>query len=72
MYRVWFDDLEKAITAFREKYPYMATFCSIYGTYDGDFLIKGSTDTYLVTHRDFHVYKREGDNWKNSKWVEII
>lgn len=70
MYSVWFCDLEKAVAAINAKRPNLATFCSIEGNADGDFVIKNETDTYIVRHTDFSVWHREGD-WRTGKWVEV-
>lgn len=71
MYSVWFDDLEKAISALREKYPSMATFCSIHGNCNGDFVVKDSVNTFIVRHEDFSVWIFKGKDWRTGQWVEV-
>lgn len=70
MYSVWFSDVKKAISAINAKLPDMTTFCSIEGNAYGDFVIKNSTDTYIVKHQDFSVWHLEGP-WYEGNWVEI-
>lgn len=70
MYRVWFDDLEKAIAAFRKVRP-DELFCSIRGNAYGDFIFKITEDvSYTVKHNDFSVWCNFGD-WRNPDWREI-
>lgn len=71
MYSVWFCDLEKAIKAFHEKFPYWETFNSIKGNADGDFVFRCGADSFIVKHTNFSVWKYEG-SWKDDgKWVEV-
>ena len=57
MYRVWFQDLEKALKVFQEKVP-CDLFCSIQGNAHGDFVFYiDELDTYIVKHDDFSVWK---------------
>lgn len=70
MYRVWFDDLEKAIAALRKvvKDP---LFCSITGTYKGGFIFKMDDDvSYEVRHCDFTVWRNFG-TWQKPDWRKI-
>jgi len=70
MYRVWFNDLEKAITAVRSKTS-DDLFCSISGNGYGDFVFKMDEDiTYIVKHNNFSVWRNFGD-WRNPDWREI-
>lgn len=70
MYRVWFDDLEKAIAAFR-KVIHEELFCSISGNFYGDFVFEIAEDIrYTVKHDDFSVWRNFGD-WRNPDWREI-
>lgn len=70
MYRVWFDDLEKALAAVRSKTAH-ALFCSISGNACGDFVFKIDEDTtYIVKHEDFSVWRDWGD-WRNPDWREV-
>lgn len=70
MYRVWFNDLEKAVVAFR-KVVKDDLFGSIEGNAYGDFIFRIDEGvTYIVTHNDFSVWKREGD-WRTGKWVLV-
>lgn len=70
MYRVWFDDLEKAIAAFR-KVGLAELFCSISGNAYGDFVFKINDEiTYTVKHDDFSIWRNFGD-WRNPDWREI-
>jgi hypothetical protein len=70
MYRVWFDDLEKAIAALR-KVERDALFCSISGNAYGDFVFEIAEGiTYIVKHNDFSVWRNVGD-WRNPDWREI-
>lgn len=70
MYRVWFDDLEKAIAVFR-KVVADELFCSISGNWKGDFIFKLDDETsYTVKHDDFSVWRNFGD-WRNPDWREI-
>ena len=70
MYRVWFDDLERAIDAVRSKAsPRM--FSSIRGNAYGDFIIEIDDNiTYVVKHDDFSVW-RDWGNWRNPDWREV-
>lgn len=71
MYRVWFDDVEKAIAAFRSIVK-DDLFCSIEGTAYGDFIFRiNESEEYLVTHKDFSVWKVVGD-WRSDKRFERI
>ena len=70
MYRVWFDDLEKAIAAFRAVVM-DELFCSISGNVYGDFIFQIDTGVqYTVKHNDFSVWRNFGD-WRNPDWKEI-
>jgi hypothetical protein len=70
MYRVWLADVEKAIAAIREKTG-AELFCSISGTWNGDFVFEIAEDRkYFVKHDDFSVWINFGD-WKNPDWREI-
>ena len=70
MYRVWFDDLEKAIAAIREKIG-DDLFCEIKGNAYGDFVFNLAEDRkYIVKHTDFSVWENCGD-WRNPEWKEI-
>lgn len=70
MYRVWFDDLEKAIAAFR-KVVKDELFCSISGNWKGDFIFELDEERkYIVKHDDFSVWRNFGD-WRNPDWREI-
>lgn len=70
MYRVWFDDLEKAIAALR-KVVKDDLFCFISGNAYGDFVFKLDEEiTYIVKHNDFSVWRNFGD-WRNPDWREI-
>ena len=70
MYRVWFDDLEKAIAAVRSKTSH-DLFGSISGNAYGDFVFKIDEEiTYIVKHDDFSVWRNCGD-WRNPDWREI-
>lgn len=71
MFRVWFDDLEKAIAAFRAVVK-DDLFCSIEGNACGDFIFRiDENKEYLVDHKDFSVWKRVGD-WKSGHpWERI-
>lgn len=69
-FRVWFDDLEKAIAALRSKMS-DDLFCSISGNAYGDFVFKIDDGiTYIVKHGDFSVWKNFGD-WRNPDWKEV-
>lgn len=70
MYPVFFSDLEKVLCQLKKKLPNLMTFCSIQGNANGDFVIKDGTNTYIVIHTGFSVWRLEGD-WRNGKWVEI-
>lgn len=71
MYRVWFNDLEKALAAFRAVVK-ADLFCSIEGNACGDFIFRISEDEeYIVTHKDFAVWKRVGD-WRSSRPWELV
>lgn len=70
MYRVWFDDLEKAIAAVRSKTPH-ELFGSISGNAYGDFVFQMDDETkYVVKHDDFSVWRNWGD-WRNPDWREV-
>ena len=70
MFRVWFDDLEKAIAALR-KVVTDDLFCSVCGNYHGDFVFKMNEEiTYIVKCGDFSVWRNFGD-WRNPDWKEI-
>lgn len=70
MYRVWFQDLEKALKVFQEKVP-CDMFCSIQGNAWGDFVFYiDKTDTYIVKHDDFTVWKSIRDGIC-TQWEEI-
>ena len=70
MYRVWFDDLEKAIAAFRAVVM-DELFESISGNVYGDFVfqIQGNIK-YIVKHNDFTVWRNFGD-WRKPDWREV-
>lgn len=71
MYRVWFDDLEKAIAALR-KVMKDELFCSISGNAYGDFVFKIDEErTYIVKHDDFSVWRNRSNDWRNPDWREI-
>lgn len=70
MYRVQFDDLEKAIAALRKvvKDP---MFCSITGTYKGGFIFKMDDEvSYTVRLCDFTVWRNFG-TWQKPDWRKI-
>lgn len=70
MYRVWFQDLEKALKVFQEKVP-CDLFCSIKGNAWGDFVFYiDETDTYIVKHDNFTVWKLL-TNGVCQQWEEI-
>lgn len=70
MFRVWFDDLEKAIAAVR-KATGDDLFCSINGNINGDFIFQMNVGVqYVVKHSDFTVWRNFGD-WRNPDWKEI-
>lgn len=70
MFRVWFDDLEKAIAAFR-KVVDDPMFCSISGNFYGDFVFQTTENVkYIVKHEDFSVWRNFGD-WRNPDWKEV-
>ena len=70
MYRVWFDDLEKAIAAMRNKTTH-ELFASIKGNAYGDFVFQIDDGIkYIVKHGDFSVWKNWGD-WRNPEWKEV-
>lgn len=71
MYSVWFCDLEEVLYQLKKKLPDFTTFYSIHGNVNGDFVIKDSTDSYIVKHSDFSVWHLEGGNWRTGKWVEV-
>ena len=50
--------------------PRCTTVNSISGNACGDFVIKNDTDTYIIKHTDWTLWKKEGD-WKTGKWVEV-
>lgn len=69
MYSVWFEDLEKVITAFKENLPHIKTFTSIEGNAFGDFVVKTDNKIFIVKHNDFSIWKTSG--WKDSEWTQI-
>ena len=70
MYRVWFNDLEKAIVAFRAVVK-DDLFASIEGNAYGDFIFRlNENEWYLVKHTDFTVWHNFGD-WRKPDWREI-
>lgn len=70
MYRVWFEDLQKAVIIFRARTGH-DLFCSVSGNAYGDFVFKINEDTtYIVKHTDFSVWENCGD-WRNPEWKEI-
>ena len=70
MYRVWFDDLEKAIASLRAKTS-AELFCSISGNWKGDFVFEiAEGRKYVVKHEDFSVWQNFGD-WREPDWREI-
>lgn len=70
MYRVWFDDLEQAIAAFRKAVP-SEMFTSISGNVYGDFIFKINEGLqYTVKHNDFTIWRNFGD-WRNPDWREV-
>lgn len=77
MFRVWFDDLEKAIAVFR-KVVTDELFCSISGNYMGDFVFQMNDEVkYIVKHESFRagnteftVWRNYGD-WRNPDWREV-
>jgi len=70
MYRVWFEDLQKAVIAFRAKTGHNL-FSSVSGNADGDFVFKIDEGiTYIVRYDDFSVWRNFGD-WRNPDWREI-
>lgn len=70
MYKVWFQDLEKAIMAFRSKVK-NELFISISGTWDGNFIFCIDDEvSYIIMHDDFSVWRNFGD-WRNPDWREI-
>lgn len=70
MYRIWFVDLEKALTAFKAIVK-DDLFCSIEGNANGDFIFTiDEGKKYIVSHKDFSVWKREGD-WRTGRWVQV-
>ena len=71
MFSVWFCDLERVLDQLRKKLPNFTTFCSIHGNVNGDFVIKDSTDSYIVKHNDFSIWHLEGGDWRTGKWVEV-
>lgn len=56
---VWFSDLRKALDAFQRDCPNEQTFEKIEGTIAGNFLIKTSTNEYIVSHTNFEVYRKD-------------
>lgn len=70
MFNVWFCDLEKAIKAFQAACPSVDLFQSIDGNVYGDFIIRTDSHEYIVNHKDFSVWVREGD-WKGGDWVKV-
>lgn len=70
MYRVWFDDLEKAIAVFRKEVG-DDLFCSIRGNAYGDFVFTiGEDIEYVVKHNDFSIWRNYG-TWREPNWVKI-
>lgn len=70
MYRVWFDDLEKAIMALRAVVT-DDMFCKIEGNIYGDFIFTlHEKEAYIVKHTDFTVWHNYGD-WRNPDWKEV-
>lgn len=70
MYRVWFNDLEKALAAFR-KVVKDDLFGSIEGNAYGDFVFRIDENVrYIVKHADFSVWRFNGD-WRNGSWEKI-
>ncbi len=70
MYRVWFNDLVKAIAAFRQTVN-ADLFGSIEGNACGDFIFKIDEDKrYIVKHTDFSVWEFKGD-WRTGGWEKI-
>ena len=70
MYRVWFQDLEKALKVFQEKVR-CDMFYSIQGNAWGDFVFYiDELDTYIVKHDDFTVWKAIRDG-VCTQWEEI-
>lgn len=70
MYSVWFEDLEKAICEFRTHLPHIKTFTSIEGNAYGDFVIKTDTKTFIVSHKNFIIWKSSGD-WRDNEWTPV-
>ena len=70
MYRVWFEDLQKAVIAFRARTKHNL-FYSVSGNAYGDFVFKIDEEiTYIVKHDDFSVWRNWGD-WRNPDWREV-
>lgn len=57
MYSVWFCDLKKVIEVMENIFPNFLTFCSIEGNCYGDFVIKTDTNTYIIKHEDYSIWK---------------
>lgn len=73
MFRGWFDDLEKAITAFRAL-GIDDLFCSISVNLYGDFVFEITEGVkYFVKHDSFGGYTvwRNFGDWRNPDWREI-
>lgn len=71
MYRVWLQDMEKAITIFRKVCPHIDMLSSINGNAFGDFVFHIDDDTtYIVKHTDWSVWKR-GSKWSED-WVRVF
>ena len=64
------EDLDKAIAVFSGKMPLYTPVNLIRGNAFGDFIIENDTDTYIIKHTDWTLWKKEGD-WKTGKWVEV-
>lgn len=70
LYRVWIQDVEKAITVFRKAFPYKTMICGINGNAHGDYiLIIDENERYLVKHDDFSIWKCPKD-WR-EKWQKV-
>lgn len=73
MFRGWFDELEKAITAFRAL-GIDDLFCSISVNLYGDFVFEIAEGVkYFVKHDslgNYSVWRNFGD-WRNPDWREI-
>lgn len=67
---MWFSDLEKALAVFKIKCPEVETFETIEGNMYGDFVIRTSTSTFLITHDNFNIYQHD-KLWDVNKWVRV-